>query len=479
MSLINTAGGAVHVGAGWALALATALASPATARAEEHFPNTQPRSPEPAGHEALENPTGERAWLLGGQVTASTFFLPGIRSPYDNRALSFGPGPAAGWSFVGTVLAGAQPWRGAVVVAQPEFADGTGVPNVSGVAGYIDGNLIRVAKVGTEPYLARLFFQQDIALGPAEKIEEEEPEGRFMPSGPFALRRDRPASRLEVTAGKFAATDFFDVATASSDPRHRFMNWSLMTNGAWDFAADTRGYTWGGVLALEQPRYAVRAGVAMMPTTPNGPVFDGDLRHARSEMVEGEYRYEVLGQAGAVKLLAFWNHARMGSYADALAAAASGKALTLAGVARVGASKYGAGLLVDQRLGPVAAFFRASWNDGHTETFAFTEIDRAVSVGAEIPTRGWGRRDDHLGVGLAVNGLSPEHVRYLQAGGQGFQLGDGHLDYAWETVLESYYGFRFSRSVELVGDVQGIANPGMNADRGPAVVFGLRLHAHI
>jgi len=422
-----------------------------------------------------------RWWLLGAQVTSTGVVVPGVPGAYRNPEVSFGaPTVRGGWSLVATLLAGARLWEGAIAVAQPEFADGTGVPNVSGVGGYIDGNIIRVAKVGKEPYLARLYVQQEIALGPAGPSEEEgAPEDRFMPGGALALRRPRPDSRLEITAGKFATTDFFDAATATSDPRHRFMNWSLMTNGAWDFAADTRGYTWGVVAALEQPRWALRAGAAMMPTTPNGPVLDGDLAHARSEMVEGEIRYSAAGNPGAVKLLGYANHARMGSFSEALAAAPPATPPSLDTVARTGAVKYGAGVLLDQRLGPATAFVRASWNDGRTEEFAFTQIERAVSAGAVVPTDGWGRRGDHVGVGLALNGLSPSHVRYLAAGGADFQLGDGALRYAWETVAEAFYALRASENVELSADVQAIANPGMNADRGPAFAFGLRLHAHI
>ena len=421
-----------------------------------------------------------RWWLLGGQVTATGMVVPGMRSPYRNPAVSFGgPGPRAGWSLVATLIGGVQPWEGAIVVAQPEFADGAGEPNVSGLAGYIDGNIIRVGKVGKAPYLARLFFRQDIALGPVEAAEEGVPEDHFMPGGPFALRRARPGSRLEVTAGKFAVTDLFDVAGASSDPRHRFLNWSLMTNGAWDFPADTRGYTWGVVAALEQPRWALRAGAAMMPTAPNGPVLDGDLAHARSEMVEGEIRYRLLGNAGALKVLGYANHARMGSFADALAAAAPGETPSLGAVARRGAVKYGAGVLVDQRIGAATAFLRASWNDGRTEEFVFTQIEHAISAGAAIPTDGWGRAGDLVGVGLALNGLVPAHVRYLQAGGVDFQLGDGGLRYGWEKVMEVYYALRAGQNVELTADAQAIVDPGMNADRGPAFAFGLRLHAHI
>lgn len=455
------------------IAVAVTLPLPSPASGLDVVPPSPIVSSPPRDH---PDPT----WLVGGQLTSTGVLVPGLRSPYRSPGVSFGEDRAtAGWSLVVTGLAGVRPWEGAVIVAQPEFSDGAGAPNVSGVAGYVDGNIIRVAKVGKEPYLARAFFQQDIALGAAEESEEGAPEDRFMPTGPLALGRSRPASRIEVTAGKFAATDFFDVAGATTDPRHRFLNWSLMTNGAWDFAADTRGYTWGLVVAVETPRWAVRGGEAMMPTTPNGPVLDGDLAHARSDMVEAVVRHQLLGSMGAVKLLAYQNHARMGAFADALAAAPAGQAPSIDAVARRGAVKRGLGLLVDQRLGSVSAFLRASWNDGRTEEYAFTQIERAVSAGAEIPTDGWGRAGDHVGLGAAANGLSPSHVRYLRAGGADFQLGDGALRYRPEVVVEAYYALHAGRTAEITADVQGIVNPGMNADRGPALAFGLRFHAHI
>ncbi len=446
------------------LAAAALLAAPLPARAEDGGPSAD-RGP---------------WWLVGAQVTAAGLYLPPFHSPYASAGMSLGPGPDGGWSLVATLLAGARLWEGAVLVAMPEFADGRGLPAVSGAAGYPDANIIRVAKVGIEPYLARLFLHQDFALGPSgtEEQDDEGPEGAFAPTGPRALRRSRPASRLEITLGKMAVTDFFDVATASSDPRHRFMNWALMTNGAWDFAADTRGYTVGAVIGLEQPLFALRAGLALMPTTANGPDLDADLSRSSSLMVEGEARYRVSGQRGAVKLLWYRNQAHMGSYDQALAAAAPGRPPDVGAVERTGAVKRGLGLLVDQDLGPAAAFLRASWNDGRTETFAFTEIDRAVSAGAELPGSLWGRPTDRAGLGAALGWLSPSHARYLEAGGRGFQLGDGALANAPELVAEAWYGVRLAPELDVAADLQLLVNPGMNADRGPAAVLGVRLHAH-
>jgi high affinity Mn2+ porin len=427
-------------------------------------------------------PTSDPWWLLSAQITSYAFYLPEFRSPYSNPEVSFGPGPSAGWSFVASVFAGARLWEGAFVAVVPEYSNGHGAPNVSGVSGYPDGNMIRVAKVGTAPYFARIFLQQDFPIGPTAVASEEDdgpPETRLLPGGPFALRRARPESRLSFTFGRFAMSDFLDAAEISSDPRHRFLNWAIMTQGAWDFAADTRGYTWGLVAALETPQWAVRAAGALMPTTANGPVFDGDLANSGSLMVEGEYRWKAPPGPGSAKILGYLNRANMGNYADALAAAPPGTAPVIGFVARQGAVKYGLGLLVQQEFGPLGTYFRAGWNDGKTETFCFTEIDRSLSVGGSLNGVLWGRTGDAVALGVAASGLSSSHAAYLAAGGVGFQLGDGALSYAWEVVTEAQYTWRIVKWVELTADLQAFWNPGMNAARGPAFLAGLRLHAHI
>ncbi len=435
----------------------------------------------PLAARATEEPAASPPWLLGGQTTFVAQWHPSVPGPYFDPDTSFGPGASSGWSLTASLFAGTALWEGAWAVVMPEYSNGRGMPNASGLGGYPNGDIVRVPQLGKEPYLARVFLQQIVPLdsGSSEEDADSAPEGRFMPVGPHALRRPRPRSRLEITAGKFATTDFFDLADASSDPRHRFMNWALMTQGAWDYAADTRGYDWGVVVGVERPRWALRGGVAMMPTYANGPNFDGDVGHANSEMIEGEWRWTTAAGEGSAKLLFYWNHARMGSYLAALAAAPGGAAPDIHAVERAGAQKYGLGLLVQQQLGRVSAFARAGWNDGQTETFAFTEIDRSFSAGAELAGAAWNRPADRAALGVAVSGLSDAHARYLAAGGKGFQLGDGGLSYAWEAVAEAYYLAGLGRTFELTADVQGIANPGMNSVRGPAVVLGIRLHAHL
>ena len=429
-----------------------------------------------------DEPSAPSSWLLGAQLTAVAQGHPAVPGAYSDPETSFGPGASLGWSLTASLMGGVVPWTGATIVAMPEYANGRGLPHASGLAGYPDGDLMRMRPGAMEPYLARLYLQQVFPLAGATAAEREEtdPESRFLPGTPFALRRTRPTSRLEITAGKLAANDIFDLADAGSDPRHRFMNWALVNQAAWDFAADARGYTWGLVLALETPRWAVRGGLALVPTKAGGADLDWDVRHHRSEMVEGELRWRAFGGDGGAKLLLYVNRAHMGSYRDALAATPPGAApRPLIAYRQIGAVKYGAGLLVQQELGPALGFLRYGWNDGQTETFSFTESDRSFSAAVELRGSAWGRPGDRAGVGLAIGALSPDHAAYLAAGGKGIQLGDGALRPAWETVLEAYYAIRLGRFLELTADLQGFSNPGMNGDRGPALVGGLRLHAHL
>ncbi len=425
----------------------------------------------------------DKWWAVGGQVTTNTFYVFPFRSPYSNPEVSFGPGPDLGWSLVASVLAGAHLWKGATVVAVGEYSNGAGAPNVSGVSGYPDANMIRVTKVGTAPYLARAYFHQDIDLGGRAQADEDEPqpEGGFMPTGNVSLGRPRPPNRLEITVGKFGSNDFLDVAEASSDPRHRLMNWALMQNGAWDYVADTRGYTWGVEAGVETPHWAVRAMAALMPTTPNGSVFDGNLATSGAYMLEGQYGWATPHGEGSVKLLGYVNMGNLGNYGEALSIASVGPPGTVPNVdatAAPGAVKYGVAALVQQEFGPLDVFLRVGWNDGRTQTFCFTSIDRSISVGALLDGTIWGRKGDVVGGGVAVSGLSSSHAAYLAAGGTEFQLGDGALTYGWEVATELYYSLQPVKYLQVTADVQAIFHPGMNAARGPAFLGGIRVHAH-
>ena len=124
----------------------------------------------------------------------------------------------------------------------------------------------------------------------------------------------------------------------------------------------------------------------------------------------------------------------------------------------------------------VGLFARASWNDGQNEILSFTDIDRSVSGGLSIKGSFWGRANDTIGIGGAVNGLSQAHRDFLAAGGLGLLIGDGQLNYRPEQIFETYYAYAVRDGFTVTGDYQLITNPAYNADRGPVSVFSARLH---
>jgi len=372
-------------------------------------------------------------------------------------------------SLTATVFLGRRLWKGGELYLNPELAGGKGLSQVLGVAGFPNGDITRVVSPTPKPYLSRLFIRQTWCraggAGPFEAVED----------GPNQLAGPQPVSRFTLTLGKFSAVDVFDANTYSHDPRVQFMNWSLMTTGTWDYPADTRGYTIGVAGEFSGPRWSLRAGSFMVPREANGLTLDRHLRRNHGEVAEFELRHEVFGQPGKFKFMTWMNHANMGNYRLALLEPTRPPDVTL--TQRAGTLKYGLGFMAEQGLTPdLGAFLSLGWDDGKTETWAFTEIDRTFNTGLEWKGRGWHRAKDRLGVAFVANGLSRDHRDYLAAGGHGFILGDGRLEYAAERIFEAYYTFHLGAGFTLAPDYQFAANPGDNKDRGPASIWTIRLH---
>jgi carbohydrate-selective porin OprB len=251
----------------------------------------------------------------------------------------------------------------------------------------------------------------------------------------------------------------------------------LLTHGAFDFAADARGYTWGLAVECYLDAWAIRAGRFLGPRNSNGLALDFHVFTHYGDNLEIEHAHNIHGWPGRVRLLGFRNHERMGAFADAVSAAsASGGTPALEGVRR-DQSKLGFGVAVEQYLGlDATAFLRGSWNDGRTETYSFTEIDRSLAIGASMRGPVWRRPGDTVGVAWVMNGLSDSHRDFLAKGGLGFFIGDGQLDYRPEQIVEVYYSAVTFRGLWLTADYQHVSNPAYNADRGPANFLGVRLH---
>jgi carbohydrate-selective porin OprB len=280
-----------------------------------------------------------------------------------------------------------------------------------------------------------------------------------------------------LTAGKLSVQDLFDDNAYSKDPRTQFLNWSLMTYGAWDFAADARGYSWGLALEYFHDDWVLRAGRFLMPKQSNGLALNPRIFYSFGDQIEFEHAHAIAGLPGKLRLLAFRNQADMGGFRDSIAdAAAAGTTPDLA-TSRRKRDKYGFGVNLEQSLSrDVGVFARASWNNGEAETFAFTEIDRSLSAGFLVKGASWGRAADSVGVALVRNGISGPHGDYLAAGGLGFFLGDGQLRYRSEDIFEIFYSLGIVKDVWISADFQRIFDPAYNADRGPVSVASARFH---
>jgi high affinity Mn2+ porin len=381
-------------------------------------------------------------------------------------------------SLTTTIFAGRKLWKGAALYFNPELAGGAGLSHTEGIAGFSNGEIYRVGNPTPTPFIARAYLQQVIDLNNAGYDVQESDKNQ--------LAGKTPTSRIVITAGKFGISDFFDANTYSHDARSQFMNWSLMASGSWDFPADTRGYTYGLVIELIKPLWAVRTSAVMEPLQANGLKMDVDINKSNSESLEGERRWTAKGHQGAIRLTGFLSLTRAPKYTDATADLIKGDSIPereIGGaVENTGPShiKYGFGVNAEQELTDFFGLFaRLNWNDGHTATWAFTEIDNNAQLGMSMKGTLWKRKIDTWGLALSTNGISREHQQYLEAGGHGFIIGDGNLNYSRENILETYYSSQLASFLFVTFDYQFVLHPAYNKDRGPVNIIGVRVHFDI
>ena len=416
---------------------------------------------------ALAPPASAQDFAIYGQATNVTQWHPPFHSPYSGDNSLDAHGRTEETTDL-TLYAGIRPWRGGEIWINPEIDQGFGLSNTVGAAGFPSGEAYKVGD--NTPYLRlpRAFLRQVIALGGGEEDVE---------AAANQLAGKRASNNLTLTIGKFSAVDIFDANTYAHDPRSDFMNWSVIDAGAFDYAADAWGFTFGAAAEWTRDAWTLRGGLFQLSPAPNGKITAiGDFRQYML-VAEAERRHEINGHAGKVKVLAFVNHARMARYDDAVELARRTGGAPDVALVRRDASRPGISLNLEQEIcDGVGAFVRASMNDGSKEAYEFTEINRSLSGGVSIKGGSWGRNDDALGLAGAVNGLSGAARAYFAAGGRGILIGDGALSYRPETIVESYYSLRLGRHLALAVDYQHIRNPAHNADRGPVNVFAFRAH---
>src|SRR5262249_32973349 len=137
-----------------------------------------------------------------------------------------------------------------------------------------------------------------------------------------------------------------------SDSHLQFMNWTVDNNGAYDYAADTRGYTCGVVVEYEDRAWGIRFGEMLMPTVANGLDLDWHIGRARAENVEIELRNPSAQRPRVVRLLSYINHANMGDYRSAVARYLNGADAvpTIENTREQSRIKYGFGVNVEQEV---------------------------------------------------------------------------------------------------------------------------------
>jgi high affinity Mn2+ porin len=454
--------------------------SPQSSRTEQTAPATSKDSqaPEPATQNSdddkdpvtlFPHSDTSRYWI-SGQANIVLQWHPEFPAKYSGPN-SLHPEAENATSKIYTLFLGYELTHTTEVFLDLESAGGHGISEALGLAGFTNLDVVRNPSLGETPYLARVMLRQIIPLT-SERVEADRDE--------FHLATSLPARRIEFRVGKFGLADFIDLNTWGSDSHLQFLNWTVDNNGAYDYAANTRGYTDAAILEYDDHWFTARFAEALMPKVANGLYLDADLVRSRAENLELEARGKrIAHRAGVVRLLAYLNQADMGNYREAIDDYLDHETPTpdIISTRREGRHKYGFGLNFEQTITPdIGVFGRLGWSDGRNESFAYTEVDRTLELGAFATGKSWHRKNDRAGVAFVANGIVAAHQEYLALGGLGFLLGDGGLTYGPEKIFEGFYTTHLWRGFFASFDLQHVINPGYNKDRGPALVPAVRLH---
>jgi len=428
-----------------------------------------PSDPQPDPEAMFPHFKDSRFWL-SGQANFIFQTHPPFHADYSGRN-SLSPNYEKATSRVLTLYAGVRLDNSAELLLDIEEAGGAALSTGLGLAGNTDLDIVRNPLLSKEPYVGRAEIHKVFALS-QDKIDNQR---NF-----WSLFEELPRRRLELRFGKFSLPDFFDANSVGSDTHLQFINWTTDNNGAYDYAADTRGYTVGLTADYEDRNWGFRFAEVLMPKVANGIDLVWKPWQAHAENFEYELRHGLIPKkSGVVRLLAYTNYANMGIYRQAVANFEAG----LTPLPEITdhpwhtTRKYGFGVNLEQNLtSNLTAFARFGWDNGKTESFAYTEVDQTFAEGLGANGAWWHRKQDRAGVAFVSNAIKKDHQTYLADGGLGFLLGDGALNYGRENILETYYTVHAWRGVYLAPGLQHIVDPGYNRDRGPVLVPSFRAH---
>jgi high affinity Mn2+ porin len=407
-------------------------------------------------------------WNVHGQYTFVGQGYPSFRSPYEG-AKSLAGSQQFQNTQSATAYVGLRLWEGAEFYINPELMQGFGLSEVSGIAGFTNGEAQKSNFPAPRFNVARIFLRQTFGLGGEQETISD---------GPNQLAGKQDISRITVTAGKFAVTDAFNGNVYANDPRTTFLNWNIYGGGSYDWTMDKLSWTWGTFVDFNQKDWAFRTGYFLLPTVSNSDNFDTHIPDRGQYTAELELRYQLFSQPGKLRFFGWLNHGTMGGYMDALALPLTSPNYPDITLTRRTRTNYGLVANIEQSItADLGIFSRATWSPGLTEIMGWTDCSESLSFGTVLTGTAWGRPNDKIGVAGVVEGLSAEARLYFAAGGMGILIGDGQLNYRREQILEAYYAYSLNKWATLTFDYQFINNPGYNADRGPVSVFSGRFHA--
>jgi len=447
--------------------------APATAKLDAApQPNTVNEADPPAdeGVETMFPHFKDTRFWLSGQMNFIFQTHPPFPAAYSGEH-SLSPNYEKATSRVLTLYTGVRLNNSTEILVDIEEAGGAALSEGFGLAGNTDLDIVRNPSLSKAPYVARAMIHQVFALS-KDKVENER--------SYLSLFDELPRRRLELRFGKFSMVDFFDINSVGSDTHYQFTNWTVDNDGAYDYAADTRGYTVGVTADYEDRNWGFRFAEALMPKVANGIDLVWRPWQVHAENYEFELRHGVIPKkAGVVRLLGYTNYANMGIYRQAVANFEAGLTTTpdITDHPWHITRKYGFGVNLEQNLTHyLTAFGRFGWDNGKTESFAYTEVDQTFDLGLGAAGAWWHRKQDRAGIAFVTNAIKKDHQIYLADGGLGFLLGDGKLNYGRENIVESYYTVHVWRGIYVAPGVQHINDPGYNRDRGPVIVPSFRAH---
>ena len=444
-------------------------AQPTVTQTDAASPAEPPADPSDDGPESMLPHSKDTRFWLSGQANFIFQTHPDFRALYSGQH-SLGPHYEKATSRVLTLYTGVRLNNSTEILVNVEEAGGAALSLGFGLAGDTDLDIVRNPSLSKSPYLARGMIHKVFALS-QDKVENQRNQ--------FSLFEELPRRRLEIRFGKFSLPDFFDLNSVGSDTHLQFTNWTIDNNGAWDYAADTRGYTVGATADFEDRNWGFRFAEALMPKVANGIDLVWKPWQVHSEYFEYELRHGMIPKKpGVIRLLAYLNSANMGIYRNQIfLAEQTGTTPDITDHSWRITRKYGFGVNVEQNLAHyLTAFARFGWNNGKTESFAYTEVEQTFAAGLGVKAEWWRRKQDRAGIAFVTNAIKKDHQEYLAAGGLGFLLGDGKLNYGRENILESYYTAHVWRGIYLAPGLQHINDPAYNRDRGPLIVPSFRAH---